>query len=450
MKFQIYPVILGLFLCSPAMADQFHYQNVLMGDRAMGLGGAFCAVADDASGVVYNPAGLAFALSNDIAGSGTAYYTKKVTYKNTIGTKPFVEKSGGSLAPFFGALQKLDKTMPGLVAAFGLYNQDSELKDQDDNIEDTGSILRFHRAVTQRAATTGMAVAAAKRFGIMGLGMSITYLSTDELNQEYQDVQQGGDASWVLQGSSPAIPFFKMLNQDIRQELKVNALALGLGAQWALNGGLALGISLKIPTVLSQSFENGSEQTSAYVYNSSGKYMVVQKSDLPLGHKLTDQVGQVLRNEVDNQKEKNPIGQWPAEVRGGVAWFATAQLMWSMDIIHYTATSGGLAMYKRDAVTNFATGVEYYVTPSVPLRMGIFSNNDARSAPLSSQENQRDQIDYMGGTLFAGWVQHNSQIALGTIFQNGKGKAQKIANSTTIQDVVATAVTYALAATHSF
>ena len=448
MKHKIFPVVLGMGLSGAAVADQFHYQNVLMGDRAMGLGGAFTAVSDDASGVVYNPAGLAFALSSDISGSGNAYYTKKVTYKKTIGNKSFVEKSGGSLAPFFGALQKLDRTMPGLVAAFGLYNQDSELKDQDDNIEYQGSILRFHRAVQERAATTGIAVAAAKRFGIMGLGVSVTYFSADELYQEYQDVQQGGDATWVLMDNTP---FFHLLTQDIRQRLKVDALALGLGAQWALNGGLSLGVAVKIPAVIAQSFENGSEQSSSYVYyGSAGELDVVNKSDLVLGHKIYSQAGQIVRNVVNNRKDKNPVGQWPTEVRAGLAWFASAQLMWTMDVLYYTATHGDMATYKRSAVTNFATGMEYYVTPSVPLRFGLFTNNDARPAPLSSQMNQRDSIDYTGGTLFMGWVQPNSQIALGTILQQGKGKAQKIAESTAIQTVEASAVTYALAATHSF
>ena len=53
-------------------ADQFHYANFLIGERAMGLGGAFTAVADDASGIFYNPAGLGFALNSDISGSANA------------------------------------------------------------------------------------------------------------------------------------------------------------------------------------------------------------------------------------------------------------------------------------------------------------------------------------------------------------------------------------------
>jgi long-chain fatty acid transport protein len=40
------------------LADDNHYQNYLIGERALGLGGAFTAISDDASGTYYNPAGL--------------------------------------------------------------------------------------------------------------------------------------------------------------------------------------------------------------------------------------------------------------------------------------------------------------------------------------------------------------------------------------------------------
>ena len=84
----------ALFLGLPtATADQFHYNNVPVGTRAVGMGGAFGGVADDASGVYYNPAGLAFALSNDIQGSANAFYSKTTTYEKTLGSDDFVEQS---------------------------------------------------------------------------------------------------------------------------------------------------------------------------------------------------------------------------------------------------------------------------------------------------------------------------------------------------------------------
>ncbi len=45
----------------PAAADELHYTNLLIGDRASGMGGAYTAVSDDATGLYYNPAGIAYA-----------------------------------------------------------------------------------------------------------------------------------------------------------------------------------------------------------------------------------------------------------------------------------------------------------------------------------------------------------------------------------------------------
>lgn len=55
-------VALGLWCCSlsaPAAAQHRGYNNFLVGDRALGLSGAFVGLADDASAGFHNPAGLA-------------------------------------------------------------------------------------------------------------------------------------------------------------------------------------------------------------------------------------------------------------------------------------------------------------------------------------------------------------------------------------------------------
>jgi hypothetical protein len=121
----------------------------------------------------------------------------------------------------------------------------------------------------------------------------------------------------------------------------------------------------------------------------------------------------------------------------------------------YGATSGADKMggsrapYARDAVTNFATGVEYYVTASIPLRFGVFTNNDARPKLKKDTVGQPDHIDYIGETLFIAWVQPNSQIAAGVALQQGSGEAQKRADSS-IQKVTAESNTFAFSATHNF
>jgi hypothetical protein len=50
--------LIGLLLVSGgAHADDTHYRGIPIGAHAIGLGGAFTGVADDASATYFNPAG---------------------------------------------------------------------------------------------------------------------------------------------------------------------------------------------------------------------------------------------------------------------------------------------------------------------------------------------------------------------------------------------------------
>lgn len=400
------------FWGTQAWADQYHYHNLVVGERAMGLGGAFSAISDDASGVVYNPAGLGFALSSDISGSANAIYSKKTVYKKTIASDDFTEESSGTLSPFFGGLQKLDNTMQGLAVAFCMYSVDSELKDQDDIIENIGTLERFHRTSNIRSATTGYGVGAAQRLsGSFSLGVSLSWLVIDELVQEYQDVQYttGG-----------------FLAQNIRTRLNGSGLDSTIGAQYA-SGTLSYGLTVRLRTLMNERYEVGGDISTN-----------ISSGTTP---------GQTVRTNT-NDKYKEPLKELPTEVRAGVAWFPSAVFLWSFDVIHNTAVEGDI--FNREAVTNFATGTEYYITPSIPVRTGIFTNYDTRPEVESGKMNQPDHIDYMGYSLFFGWVQPNSQVAGGLVVQDGEGKAQKIGRSTNIQTVESRSYTFALSATHSF
>ena len=71
--------------CAAAMApaapraDESHYHDYPVGDRALGLGGAFTALADDASAAYHNPAGLAEVPSSSFSLSGALYGRSKET-----------------------------------------------------------------------------------------------------------------------------------------------------------------------------------------------------------------------------------------------------------------------------------------------------------------------------------------------------------------------------------
>jgi len=428
---------LSLVLATPVKADQYHYHNIIVGDRAMGMGGAYGAVSDDASGVVYNPAGLGFALSNDISGSANAFYQRKVTYKKTVGNADFVEHSEGLFNPFFGGLQKLDHISSGLVMAFGVYSQDAELKDQNDVITDpTLNIERFHRAANVRASTSYMGLAVAKRISNgFSIGFGLNYLKADELVQVSQDA--------ITTGSVNGKAAFKVVTVATREKLHIDGAEPVIGFQWAPGGRFAVGLTYKQALLFYQYYEITNEKTAMVV--DSNKVVI---TDAAAG-------GGVTVHDILDERIKDPMANWPSEMRLAFAWFASPRLLWTFDAIQHgmaKAKSGSnlVAKYSRNAVTNFASGTEYYITPSFPLRLGLFTNNDARPNASVSDLTRDEHIDYLGLSLFFAWVQSNSQVALGTILQKGTGKANKISGGDTLQDVEALAMTFGLSATHNF
>jgi hypothetical protein len=434
----------SLLLAGNAAADQFHYNNFIMGDRAVGLGGAYSAVSDDASGVVYNPAGLAFALSNDISGSANAFYSREITYKETLGDEDFVEHSNGSLPAFFGVLQKLDHHVPGLVMAFGSYTTDSDLKDQDTLIEDitvgSSNVRRFHRTSNIRASTQYSSLAAGYRLtSNIAIGFGLTYFAVDELTQEYQDGKQTVSNIENIE--------WQILTQNIRQRLTVFGIEPHLGIQVALGGKFSLGASYKQGIIASENMEIAVETRKQYLANDEAIASIESGSS----------AGAAVTENVSNELVEAPLGSWPGQFRFGAAWFASTRFLWTADVVYYTEAKGGddiaafgnKQLFERESIMNYSTGVEYYVLPSFPLRFGLFTNNDARPVIDHDKTAQADHIDYMGETLFIAWVQPNSQIAVGAILQQGSGEAQKLGDKT-VQKVEAESVTYAFSATHNF
>ncbi len=69
-----------------AAADDNHYQNYLVGERAVGLGGAFTAIADDSSAAFYNPAGLAEVPYSSLSLSAAVYgFASEATTIDVVG-----------------------------------------------------------------------------------------------------------------------------------------------------------------------------------------------------------------------------------------------------------------------------------------------------------------------------------------------------------------------------
>ena len=417
---KLYGTILGgCFLgASVVHADPFHYNNVIIGERAQGMGGAYTAISDDASGVFYNPAGLAFAQSNDISGSANAFYSKKITYKNVFVGQNFTETSGGTFAPFFGVMQKLDRFLPGLVAGFAYYTLDTELTDQNDVITNAKltSTLTYNtlrRTLNRRSSSIGASGGIGYRISPnFSLGFTLTYLNSDDLIQSYLMIDQTDTSKGTVR---------TVAGQNTRERTTLYGIEPVFGMQWAPLPKLSWGLSIRKGQYASQKYEQQNDQ------------IVIGYGEAPT-----------------ETKSSKPAGSPPLQVRTGFAYFASPKLLVSTDATYYSAVtdmdSTMKELNKKASVTNYALGAEYYLSPSWPLRLGAFTNSDTRRSATATQ---LETIDYTGASIFIAWAQPNSQISLGTVFQQGNGKANKAGNGLE-QNVDAFAYTVGFSATHSF
>ena len=458
-------IFMSMFCGTGLYADQFHYHNFLIGDRAIGIGGAYSAISDDSSGVYYNPAGLAYALSNDISGSANAFYKSSVVYEKAVANQNFTESNSGTVPSFFGGLQKLDNILPGLVFAFGIYEDNSELKDQNTLIQNVNLgvappcadgkarnpfvLERFHRTANERASTLN--VAGALGYRIMprvAIGVGLNYMDVDELVQEYQDVRELTNACST---AGESVDFTSLRTQNVRQHLLGYGLQLMLAIQVIVTERLSWALTLKPGQFFSQSLDQESEVRGIQANNltqSAIDAAAVQNQ----GATTNGTVISEINNTISSNK---PLGTPPLEIRSGVAYFYSPRLLLSLDLDYHGSVTNsqnivGLGnAYEKKAILDYAMGLEYYITPSVPIRLGWFTNYDARPTLEASQIGQRDHIDYNGESIFLAWVQPNSQIGAGFVFQQGWGQAQKVSGSAAIQKVAASSLTFAFSATHS-
>jgi hypothetical protein len=74
-------------------------------------------------------------------------------------------------------------------------------------------------------------------------------------------------------------------------------------------------------------------------------------------------------------------------------------------------------------VVNGALGLEYYLTPSVPVRVGFFTDFSAAPIPTATGEvGTEDHVDLYGATLSLSLVTEHTSTSLGVVGSYGSVK----------------------------
>lgn len=399
-------------LAGTAAADEYHYTNILIGDRASGMGGAHTAVSDEPSGLYYNPAGIAYARTSNLSASVNAYNATHTTYKNALGGSRDWTRSSSSLLPnFFGIVQPLGKGVIG----FSYAVPDTIIEDQDQvfgnfpsalpGIDVTSYTINFNQNDTTYKFGPSYAQDINEQWS-WGMTLYYHYRDLQRIQNEYV-ILSDGRRQWTnsyLQSSEHGF-------QPI------------LGLMWSPTQRLAVGLTL------SQTLITSSTTTAQLAQES-----ITGTSTPPTQYRTGDE------------------REFPLQLRLGVAYFQSDRLLLAADIIHnqaYDYDYGG-GKVKREAVTDIALGVEYYITGTLALRGGFYTSYANTPDIGSTAVNYEEHVDFIGFTGSISRYTRNSSLTFGLGYGIGSGHAQLFANTTNRQDVDSTALTAYLSTSYSY
>ncbi len=416
--------ILTLTLCLPAAADDFHYVNTIIGNRAAGLAGAYTALSDDPAGCYYNPAGIAFASNLSLSASVNAYGTHIKKYKAALSktngiTLDWEQISENLLPNFFGIVRKIGQGSVG----FSFVVSDSTQIRQKQYFNDIAStyadndIASYMININDIDKTYLFGPTYAYPFSdSFSIGATLYWYYKDREIIRNQVLQ-------FEQGQHYLMNYYETkIDQGIRPII---------GIMYEPIDKLAIGFSVSKILLLS----NDTQQHDIFRNTISENPVVIDS----LEYDFSDTDTLYFKNANSDEKDDLPL-----TIALGFSYFVSSKFLFTADVIYYQETDD------KENVLNLSFGTEYYIKEFLALRCGVFTDN-ANTAELSSTDiNQQEHIDILGINLSFTLFQKVSCLTLGMSYGFGNGQSQIITDSIQLQDAEIQNITAYLSASYSY
>ncbi len=374
-------VLFGLISAGTAAADDYHYTNNIIGERAAGMAGAFVAVADDTSGLYYNPAGTTLATGNSVSASGNTWRQESKTYNGALGNANYQRNSTTIQPNFFGIVQHT----PIGTLGFSYVVPDSTIQQQDQtynnpNANDLQFTLNYNNQIDYYNIGPSYATDVSKNLKV-GLTLYYHYKKRKTINYETTTLSSAGHP--VAYGNS--------LLKD-----EENGTRPILGIMYAPDEG---------------KYSVGLTVSKTFIFYASQYLQFVQPT-------TTTQPPQFFTGGV--------LPDYPTEVRLGAAYFPSNALLVSADLDWFSqanADSFGVYGWTRQQVLNFALGAEYYLSPAFAIRGGAYSDYTNVDSTALAGGFPDDKVDLYGVSLSTAWFSKYSSISLGVNYAWGSGNS---------------------------
>jgi hypothetical protein len=386
------------FLVSASLyAGPWNYENTLIGERIVGMGGTAVANGNELASSYYNPAGLAYAIGSEISMTGNLYSKIDVSLTDQKGLfsalKDQMSQGGVVTIPAaWGAVRKRKQWAIG----FYIFIPSSYEFNGQYNIEPvTGKNTRGYISTSEEASWYGVTFAT-RITDNFSLGGSITY-SSRKLNEQLSATSLYNNSADVS-------------SVGIARDFAGNSFTLAGGMQYRLDNGFSFGTMMRLPSLS---------------IGGSGKYY---RSDI----RTVASVLQDTSATYVNQENINSIYKIPMKIAFGVAYQKIRNHAIALDLSVYPAfkfkeLDSENSMISREVygntIFNFNIGGEYYLFQRWVLRSGFFTNSSSAKDPDENIKTfQPAKIDFKGFSMTLSHESDRSTVTAGGYYMAGGGK----------------------------
>jgi long-chain fatty acid transport protein len=390
-------LLAALLLPFSAEAGTYNYRPILIGERALGFGGAYTALSNSGEGGYYNPAGLAFIDRATLSVAGNLYNLTRGSRKSALkfaGDEGDLSQNALNSVPQIASFAKkirfpwesADGDPANTIAFNVVATEQLDLFGRVDFDLASGKAL-LTRSIQDRTLYVGPSYA--RRIGDrLSVGLSAFYI-----------LRQIENSAFLFDNDAVT------LGQGFLQDRRIiGNFAIKAGIRFALAEDLWVGLTFQPRSIRFHS--DGS------VFSST---LVQDKSTSTVVHSINDQ---------QNLSPNDPV---PHTFGLGFAYERKRSWAVAADMQVHAGDSFDLytdipSEVERETVVNFSLGGEYHVRPDLPIRLGFFTNFSSAPTIRNGVGGQTDHVDLLGFSLTGSIESGNTSITAGTILGFGEGE----------------------------
>ena len=410
-------ISLTALLCFNVAADEYHYVNLLNGSKAAGLGGAYTAVADDLTAMLYNPAGLSISSVNSTASMNVLSWEQTEFNQVFSDGSDFIRESFIVVPGFFAFRKKVSDWDYGISFAVTDFSKERTSTDAIIDIPRNGGAPPQQRNefvyIDLDNSAYKLGVSTAYRYSeTLSIGASLYFQY-----KEFTTVQGSGLATTIYTADGNLETGFDAKRRIT--DLQISAQPI-LGILWQKNN-LSIGGKLAYEIPIKRSYE-----ATATIFLSS-------LVPLPL------QVSTVSRlTEKTSEKQSLPFEAglgisyqfYKILITGDVNYFSEVdEKNEPLDNIETPTTR------KLKEVINWSIGFEYDFSQETAIHFGVFTDKSNGYIDTNVDYQRIEDIDFIGFSSSVETTFIDNKLSFGFYYKQGTGDV-RFADIRSVENIV--------------